>query len=447
MTGLNRQEAVFLFFGDIIIFLVALYLALFIRYTSLPDLKLLQIHFISFVPLIILWLLVFFIAGLYERHTMLLRSRLPSLVVRAQVVNSLIAVVFFYFANIDITPKTTLFIYLAVSSILAVLWRVYGYRIMSRSEKQNALLIGEVSELRELEAEVNHNDLYPMRFISAIDFDDIATLDTNKDVIERIYSDNVTVIAVDSYNEKINPLLPVLYNLVFSKIRFINLHKFYEEVFNRVPLSLVRYSWFLENLSKTHESVFDISKRTIDIIISLISGIISLVFYPFIALAIKIDDSGPVFIKQERMGKNDKLITLFKFRTMERNETELGNGKENKTTRVGVFLRKTRLDELPQLWSVFTGDLSLIGPRPELPSGVKVYEKEVPYYKIRHLIKPGLTGWAQLHHERHPHHSTNVQETKIKLSYDLYYIKNRSLILDMIIAFKTIKILLSRSGA
>lgn len=447
MTGINRQEAFFLFVGDIVIFITALYLALFIRYATLPSLNILEIHFFAFIPLIILWLLVFFIAGLYERHTMILRSRLPSLVIRTQIANSIIAVMFFYFATIDITPKTTLFIYLAVSSLLAIIWRVYGYKIMSNSHKQNALLIGEIGELRELEAEVNHNDLYPMRFVSAIDFDDIATLDVNKELIERIYSENVTIIAIDSYNDKISPILPRLYNLIFSKIQFINLHKFYEEVFSRVPLSLVRYSWFLENLSKAHESSFDIAKRALDIIISCIFGAISLLFYPFIALAIKLDDRGQIFINQERVGKNDKLISLFKFRTMERNEMELGNGKDNKTTRVGHFLRKTRIDELPQLWSVFIGDLSLIGPRPELPSGVRVYEKEIPYYRIRHLIKPGLAGWAQLHHENHPHHETDVQETKTKLSYDLYYIKNRSFVLDTIIAFKTIKVLLSRSGA
>ncbi|HEY9583986.1 MAG TPA: sugar transferase [Candidatus Paceibacterota bacterium] len=439
MTGLNRQEAFFLFIGDIAIFLVALYLALFLRYAQVPDLRLFQIHLTAFVPLIILWLLVFFIAGLYERHTMILRSRLPSLVIRAQIVNSVIAVIFFYFTDyIGITPKTTLFIYLVVSSILAIVWRIYGYRIMSKSRKQNALLIGEISELRELQAEVNHNDLYPMRFVSAIDFDDIATIDADKDLIERIYSDNVTIIAVDSYNEKISPLLPKLYNLVFSKIRFINLHKFYEEVFNRVPLSLVRYSWFLENLSRARVvTTFDVVKRVIDIIFSAIGGLISLIFYPFIALAIKLDDGGAIFFKQERVGQNDQSIYIHKFRTM-------ANGQ---VTKVGKFLRRSRLDELPQFWNVLKGDLSIVGPRPEIPDLVKIYAKNVPYYNVRHLIKPGLFGWAQIYHDNHPHHESDVNETRVKLSYDLYYIKNRSLALDMIIGFKTIKILLSRSGA
>ena len=121
-------------------------------------------------------------------------------------------------------------------------------------------------------------------------------------------------------------------------------------------------------------------------------------------------------------------------------------GGSSEITRVGKFLRKLRIDELPQLLNVLRGDLSLIGPRPELPELVRVYEKEIPYYNIRHLIKPGLSGWAQLYHENHPHYRANVSETKVKLSYDLYYIKNRSFFLDLKIALKTIKVLLSRSG-
>jgi len=163
MTGLNRQEAFFLFIGDIVIFLVALYLALFIRYAEAPGMALLENHLVAFAPIIIIWLAVFFIAGLYERHTMILRSRLPQTVIKAQIANTVIAIMFFYFAPyLQITPKTILFIYLAVSSFAAIIWRIYGYRIMSRSDKQNALLIGEGEEIKELEAEIR---LYP--YISA----------------------------------------------------------------------------------------------------------------------------------------------------------------------------------------------------------------------------------------------------------------------------------------
>jgi lipopolysaccharide/colanic/teichoic acid biosynthesis glycosyltransferase len=116
-------------------------------------------------------------------------------------------------------------------------------------------------------------------------------------------------------------------------------------------------------------------------------------------------------------------------------------------TRVGKFLRSSRLDELPQLWNVLRGDLSLIGPRPETPSLVAVYEKEIPYYGIRHLIKPGISGWAQLYHHADPHHATAVEETRKKLSYDLFYLKHRSLLLDVVIGLKTIRRVILRGNA
>jgi lipopolysaccharide/colanic/teichoic acid biosynthesis glycosyltransferase len=165
-------------------------------------------------------------------------------------------------------------------------------------------------------------------------------------------------------------------------------------------------------------------------------------------LAIKLDSNGPIFIVQERVGRKSKPIKIFKFRTMTANDNGVySNGKsENKVTDVGAFLRTSRLDELPQLWNVVRGELSLIGPRPELPSLVAQYEKDIPYYGIRHLTKPGLSGWAQIYHDNHPHHGLAVEQTTEKLSYDLYYLKNRSFVLDVTIAIKTIKKLLSRSG-
>jgi lipopolysaccharide/colanic/teichoic acid biosynthesis glycosyltransferase len=184
-----------------------------------------------------------------------------------------------------------------------------------------------------------------------------------------------------------------------------------------------------------------------DLSLSLVAGILSLVFYPFVIIGIKTQDRGPVFITQERIGKSGKKIKIVKFRTMTSNDNgNYGTQVVNVVTPFGAFLRKTRIDELPQLWNVVFGDISLIGPRPELPALVAHYESEIPYYGIRHIIKPGLSGWAQIYHDNHPHHGVAVEQTKEKLSFDLYYLKNRSFMLDITIALKTIKKLLSRSG-
>lgn len=447
MSSLSKKEAVILFSGDIFFFIFSLWISLFVRFGEVPPWERFWLHLEPFSILFVVWILIYFIAGLYEKHTLILKSKLPSIIFNAQVVNSIFAIIFFYtISTFGIAPKTILFIYLIVSFMAILFWRLYGITFFRSRDKQSALLIGSGPEMQELFDEVNGNSRYGISFISSIDVHDIDGLNIQEDIITTVYSNDIKIIVIDFSHENVTPLLPHLYNLIFSKVRFIDSHRVYEDIFDRVPLSLVTYSWFLENISVSSKFAYDFLKRAMDIVLSFILGIGSLVFYPFVFLVIKLDDGGRVFIKQNRVGKDGKEIYLYKFRSMGRNEMDLKSNKENNVTRVGNFLRKTRIDELPQLWNVFVGDISLIGPRPELPSGVVIYDKEIPYYNIRHLIKPGLSGWAQIHQEHHPHHGAEVELTREKLTYDIFYIKNRSFWLDIKITLRTIKTLLSRSG-
>jgi lipopolysaccharide/colanic/teichoic acid biosynthesis glycosyltransferase len=400
MSALNKRDPFLLFCGDILIFYLSLWVTLLIRYQKIPGGELLWNHLIPFSILFLVWFLVFFIAGLYEKRLIIFKNRLPQTIFRAQIVNSVVAVLFFYFIPyFGITPKTNLFIYLIVSFVLTLFWRIYGYSALGPTRKQNAILIANGQEMTELRDIVNANERYNLNFISSVDLDDIANLDFQEEIIKRIYSEDVSIIAVDFKSGKIEPILPVLYNLIFSGIVFIDMHKIYEDVFDRIPLSLIKYSWFLENISLAPKMTYDLLKRMMDIVISGVLGIISLIVYPFVVLAIKLEDHGRVFITQERIGKNGLPIKIFKFRTMATDDEGQYDGSvKNNITNIGQFLRRTRIDELPQLWNVIKGDVSLIGPRPELPRLVGLYEKEIPYYGIRHLIKPGLSGWA-LHHQ------------------------------------------------
>lgn len=438
-----------LLFGDIVFLLVALWLTLLVRHGRPPAFELFREHLVPFGILFLVWVLVFYIAGLYEKHTTILKSRLPSILVSAQLANAGLAVVFFYFIPFfGITPKTVLFIYLFISSLLILFWRAYLYLVISKGRPLNAVIIGSGSEMKELLQEVNNNPIYNMRFISSIDLDRADTEVIWDEVVDRIYAEDVSVVAIDLSNEKVEPVLPHLYNLIFSKVSFIDMNKIYEDIFDRVPLSLLKYNWFLENISTEPRGVYDTLKRVMDICLSFVLLILSLPVLIITALAVKLGDGGSVFITQERVGQGGKVIRIHKFRSMEKNDLSLGSAShsENKVTKVGALLRKTRIDELPQLWSVLKGSLSLIGPRPELPAGVANYVEKIPYYNVRHLIKPGLSGWAQIYHEAHPHHSLDARETKNKLSYDLYYIKNRSFLLDIKIALRTLKILASIAG-
>ncbi len=448
MSSLTRKEALILFIGDIFFFVLSLWLALYFRFGEAPTILRFNTHFSPFSLLFVVWLLVYFISGLYEKHTLILKSKLPTVIFNAQVVNSIFAIIFFYTIPVfGITPKTILFIYLFISFAFTLSWRLYGVAFFTRQEKQPALLIGAGEEMKELLHEVNVNPRYDLSFISSVDVHNMDAIDIQEDIIKNVYSNNIKIIAIDFSHEKITPLLPHLYNLIFSKVRFIDSHRIYEDIFDRIPLSLVTYSWFLENISATPTFTYDFLKRVMDIVLSATLGIISLPFYPFVFLGIMLDDRGKIFIRQERVGQNNQQIGIIKFRTMSVDDTGEGEAaREQRVTKIGKFLRASRIDELPQLWNVFMGDLSLIGPRPELPKLVNLYEKEISFYNVRHLIKPGLSGWAQLYQKTPPKFSTDYSQTKTKLSYDLFYIKNRSFWLDIKIALKTIKALLSRSG-
>ncbi|MDO8579786.1 MAG: exopolysaccharide biosynthesis polyprenyl glycosylphosphotransferase [bacterium] len=447
MTIFNKRAPWLLLLGDALFFVVSLWLALFLRYGQSPDKEIFFAHLAPFSLLFVVWILVFFITGLYDKQSAILKSKLPTYLFQGQVVNSVIAVIFFYFVPwFGISPKTTLFVYLVISLLLIIWWRVYGYFFFATKAREKLILVGGGGEVNELRREIESNQRYNINIVSVIDLENAH----QNNVLQSIEESGASIVAMDFHNDKIRSILPNLYNLIFRRLRFIDIDELYEAVFDRVPLSLIKHNWFLENISTSPKMVYDALKRFMDITIALILGIISLVFYPFVALAIKLEDGGQVFILQARIGENNKPIHIRKFRSMTTTTTLSGdkNGGANgqSITRVGSFMRKTRIDELPQLWNVVRGDLSLIGPRPELPQFVAIYEREIPFYGIRHLIKPGLSGWAQLYHQTPPKFEASNEDTKMKLSYDLFYIKNRSLLLDLNIALKTIREIVSRRG-
>ena len=449
MSLFNRKEPLVLFLGDFSSFVMALWLSLWIRSLEVPSKDLFLTHLSPFSLLFILWILVFYIAGLYEKHTVILKSKLPSVLANTQITNSILAVIFFYLIPFfGITPKTILFIYLLVSFVLVLSWRIYGYFVIGHGRPTNAILIGSGEEMKELLEEVNNNSIYNIKFLSSVDLSRADEKGFWDEIISHIYSEDVSVIAIDLDNKNVKPVLPHLYNLIFSKINFIGMHKIYEDIFDRVPISLLNHNWFLENISTRPRGGYDVLKRLMDIIISIPLLIFTILLYPFIFVAMKLDSDGSIFTYQDRVGRNNHIIRILKFRTMLFNDNGdwQNKGVINKVTKVGNFLRKTRLDEFPQLWNVLKGDISLIGPRPEFPEAVKHYTNEISYYNVRHLIKPGLSGWAQIHQDKHPHHGIDSFETANKLSYDLYYIKNRSFLLDIKIALRTLETLVSITG-
>lgn len=221
-----------------------------------------------------------------------------------------------------------------------------------------------------------------------------------------------------------------------------------ERISGRIEVDNLYPSWLIFGEGFRFSSGFMLLRRIIAILASGLLLLVTLPILPFIMLAIKLDSAGGIFYRQERVGLGGKVFYCFKFRTM-RQDAEVDTGAtwaaddDPRITRVGKFLRTSRLDEIPQLWCVFKGDMGFVGPRPERPEFVEWLAKEIPFYGVRNAVRPGITGWAQVRYK----YGSTVEDSKQKLQYDLYYIKNMSLGLDIMIMFQTIKIVLLGRGA
>ena len=229
-------------------------------------------------------------------------------------------------------------------------------------------------------------------------------------------------------------------------IEVVDAPTFYEIVQGKLMLEEMTPGWIIFSSGFRRNPLINVCKRCVDVLLSMFGLLLSAPFFPFIALAIKLDSPGPLFFKQVRVGSGEKIFLLYKFRSMcqdaERDGAVWAAKNDARITRVGSFLRNSRIDEIPQLYNVLRGEMSFIGPRPERPEFVENLKKDIYYYSKRHTIKPGLTGWAQV---RYPYGAT-VEDAIEKLRYDLYYIKNFSFFLDTQIIFETVKVVLFGRG-
>jgi len=221
---------------------------------------------------------------------------------------------------------------------------------------------------------------------------------------------------------------------------------FYERLTGRVLLDMIRPSWLIFSSRGRRARTNEISRAVMHRAIALVGAILSLPIAIVTAMLIKLDSRGPILYKQERVGKNGRTFKLMKFRSMridaEKDGPVWAKTDDERTTRVGRVVRKIRVDEIPQFWNILRGDMNFVGPRPERPHFVEQLAQEIPYYEQRHLMAPGLTGWAQINYP----YGASIEDAKQKLQYDLYYMKNQSLALDATIMFETIKTILFGRG-
>jgi len=439
-----KTKKLLLLLGDLLCLYIALLLTLMLRFgiDSLSDQW--KSHFLPFSIVFIFWIVIMYIGESYELKASYNFANLLNSLFKIFLANLILAVVIFYFLspffNGAIKPQRVLIIDVVASFVLITFWRRFFFLFLKSSKITNhCLVIGNGQMCNLLISEINKR---PQLGYSAICENSIP--ENLKDYCHKNKIDTV-VTNLNSTNDYHGS--QKIFECLSLGINVYNINRFYEKITDKVPVEYIEHGWFLENLSENSKKGYEFIKRFLDVILSFIGLVISIALIPFISLIIRIESPGPIFFKQIRTGKNGKEFLAIKFRSMiqdaEKNGAQWAQINDPRVTRFGKLMRKTRVDEIPQLLNIFKGEMSFVGPRPERPEFIEMLSKEIPFYKERLLVKPGLSGWAQL---KGPSYGGSKEETLEKLKYDLFYIKNRSLTLDLSIILKTIKLVLSRKG-
>jgi sugar transferase (PEP-CTERM system associated) len=320
----------------------------------------------------------------------------------------------------------------------AMLWRWLDHEVFQR----RVLVLGagkRAASLLRLRRRSDRRGFHIAAFIRSegdenvvVDRDRIAEL--KRSLLDYAQENRVDEIVVAMDDRRRGFPVSELLSCKFAGIAVVDLLAFLERETGRVSVELVNPSWLIFSESFGWRARFEFATRAIDLVSALLILLLAAPLMCLIALLILIDDGMPIFYRQRRVGLMGKTFTLFKFRSMIRNAEGDGtprwaNAGDARVTRIGGLLRKLRLDELPQLFNVVSGSMSLVGPRPERPEFVDALSREIPYYQERHCVRPGITGWAQLCYP----YGSSVRDALEKLQYDLYYIKHKSLVLDLMI--------------
>lgn len=419
-----------LFFGDLVLIYLTLILTVIIGFGKELNWLIFQQHFFAFSILYFFWFILLYILGLYDLNLIHPKITLLARISQFFFISLIIGLIFFYLIPIfKITPKTNLLINAIFFNVFVFSWRRIFYHFFSSHLLQGLVFFKKNKLVDNLIKEIESQPQLGYRFIKI--------LHPKKSLISQLKNEKINnlVIIEDFENQK--GLIQKLYKCLPLGITIWDINQAYEKIFFKIPSETLDEIWFLRNLKEDEKRIYEKIKRIGDVVFASLILILSFPLWLIISLLIKLEDRGIIFYKQERRGKDGKIFWAWKFRSMqagtEKQLDEEIKAENHRLTKIGCFLRKTHLDELPQLFNILKGDISLVGPRPEKLEFVKILEKKIPHYRLRHIIKPGLTGWAQIKFR----YTSTIKEFQEKFQYDLYYIKNRSLFLDLGILLKT----------
>ena len=317
--------------------------------------------------------------------------------------------------------------------------------IMAVVEKERVVFVGENDYTEDLLESVKKDGQYV--FVISLNNTDMKAL--GKEILE-LYNTKKFDVLVDFTDKLLRDpkITEKLLQYKLEGLQYYNYLEFYETYENKLPISHLSPKWFLENTGfEIYHNNFNLkAKRLLDLLFALLIGIFAAPVIVLAAIIVKLESKGPVFFIQERIGEGNKKFNIVKFRSMttdaEKDGPQWASKNDNRVTKFGKIMRATRIDELPQLWNVLRGEMSFVGPRPEREYFIQQLEKEIPYYNLRHTVKPGLTGWAQVMYP----YGASVEDAYRKLQYDLYYIKHHSIPFDVKVLLKTVTIVIFGKG-
>ncbi len=442
----NALKIAALFIGDTVMLYAALLAALFIRYGNGFYRQFVGVHFVPFTIVFIPWLVIFYVAGLYDLRRLRNSFDFIKTLMLALAVNAVLAVLIFYLVpSFGIAPKTNLLIFLVCFVVIEIIWRRISNVLLSSGEAPNrVVLVGEDAASNEIALTVADSPQLGYAIVKRIPGKDAYE---NPLLLERAVSETgANVVAVPRHLKYETSFALTLYSLFGKGVSVVDIATLYEYVLRKIPLADVEETWFIENIENAGR-YYDSLKRAGEIVLALVLGVVLLPLWILIGIMVKLSSRGPALFKQVRVGQNGVLFTLYKFRTMrEVKDRPVLDDKvsehKSRVTGLGKVLRSTHLDELPQLINLLLGNISLVGPRPDFIDFYNELKEKIPYYSVRTIIKPGITGWAQVAFPV----TESVEQTRERLCYDIYYLKNRSLILDILIIAKTLKIIATAAG-
>jgi sugar transferase (PEP-CTERM system associated) len=341
--------------------------------------------------------------------------------------------------------------------VAIAVWRLLFLQLgRARGLQEHVLIVGTSAGARTVAREVLDQHDYAYRIVGFIDDDPAMqgrsvvnpkVIGTTADIVRLVREQRVNRIIVGLADRRGKLPIAELLEAKLQGVRIEEPETTYERLTGKIMLEELKPSWLIFSDGFRARKLTRAAKRVVDLVLSIVGMVLAAPLMALTALAVRLDTPGPVVYAQERVGEHGRTFMVYKFRSM-RTDAEAGTpiwarDQDERVTRVGRIIRLTRLDEIPQLWNVLRGDMSFVGPRPERPFFIEQLAEAIPFYRQRHAVKPGVTGWAQVKYR----YGASIDDAREKLRYDLYYIKHMSIIFDLTIVFDTIKVILSQKGA